>query len=335
MRSAIEKGLRLAIFNSCDGLGLAWDLAKLHIPHVIVMREPVPDKLAYEFFNHFFKSFTGIDGEGKSLYLAVRSARDKLHDFEREFPCASWLPIICHNPSEVSLSWNDLCQSVAQLDQSSYEYIAKDINDFYMYYSSQISQSKKEIWLTSDGFNMQNLSSFHYAEIVKNAMRIALDNGVKIYRFQIIKTMHLNWINELKKMKELYGNNYEIYVNSKFDGIENFCVIDPGTSHTITETMFSKIQSTGQYSTADVATFIHGNQSWSNRFLRRIQNVMNQKNTQTYSIDDLSHLYDQLFVERRQKLLQWKQENPDCTDEECSLGSGVFDLEVFRDLKKG
>lgn len=335
MRSAIEKGLRLAIFNSCDGLGLAWDLSKLHIPHVIVMREPVPDKLAYEFFNHFFRAFTGIDSEGQSLYLAVRSARDKLHDFEREFPCASWLPIICHNPSEVSLSWKDLCQSFVQLDQSSYEYIAKDINDFYMYYANQISQAKREVWLTSDGFNMQNLSSFHYAEIIKNAMRVAIDNGVKFYRFQIVKTMHLNWINELKKFKNTYGVNYTIYVNPKYDEIENFCVIDPGTSHTITETMFSKIQSTGQYSTADVATFVHGNQSWSNRFLRRIQNVINRRDTQNYSIDDLSCLYDQLFAERKKKLLQWKQDNPGCTDEECSHGSGIFDPEIFQDLKKG
>lgn len=129
----------------------------------------------------------------------MRSARDKLHDFEREFPCASWLPIICHNPSEVSLTWNNLRQPVTQTNQSSYEYIAKDINDFYMYYANQISQAKKEIWLTSDGFNMQNLSSFHYAEIIKNSMKIALNNGVKVYRFQILKTMHLNWIRELKK----------------------------------------------------------------------------------------------------------------------------------------
>lgn len=335
MRSAIDKGLRLAIFNSCDGLGLAWDLAKLHISHVIVMREPVPDKLAYEFFNHFFNAFTGINGEEQSLYLAVRSARDKLHDFERDFPCASWLPIICHNPSEPSLSWNDLCQSITQVNHNSYEYIAKDINDFYMYYASQISKATTEIWLTSDGFNMQNYSSFHYAKIIKNSMKRALDNGIKIHRFQITKTMHLNWIEELKNMKSLYGENYNIYINPKFDQIENFCVIDPGTTHTIVETMFSKIQPTGQYSTADVATFIHGNQSWSNRFLRRIQDVIHQKDTQVCTIEDLSLLYDQLFVERKQRLLQWKQENPYCTDEESSHRSGVFDSDVFENLHEG
>ena len=42
LREAINQGLKLAIFNSCDGVGLAQDLAELQIPQVIVMREPVP-----------------------------------------------------------------------------------------------------------------------------------------------------------------------------------------------------------------------------------------------------------------------------------------------------
>ena len=43
---AIAKGLQLAIFNSCDGLGLAQQLAKLNLPRSIVMRELVPDQVA-------------------------------------------------------------------------------------------------------------------------------------------------------------------------------------------------------------------------------------------------------------------------------------------------
>ncbi|MDY6807366.1 MAG: pentapeptide repeat-containing protein, partial [Cyanobacteriota bacterium] len=43
LKAAIEKGLQLAIFNSCDGLGLGRQLADLHLPQIIVMREPVPD----------------------------------------------------------------------------------------------------------------------------------------------------------------------------------------------------------------------------------------------------------------------------------------------------
>jgi hypothetical protein len=64
LKKAIAQGLKLAIFNSCDGLGLAHDLADLHIPQVIVMREPVPDRVAQEFLRHFLARF-----QGDSLYI--------------------------------------------------------------------------------------------------------------------------------------------------------------------------------------------------------------------------------------------------------------------------
>ncbi|NEP43000.1 MAG: CHAT domain-containing protein [Okeania sp. SIO2H7] len=46
LKTAIKKSLKLAIFNSCDGLGLARQLEDLYIPQAIVMREPVPDAVA-------------------------------------------------------------------------------------------------------------------------------------------------------------------------------------------------------------------------------------------------------------------------------------------------
>ncbi|NJL62432.1 MAG: CHASE2 domain-containing protein [Methylacidiphilales bacterium] len=105
LRTAISNGLKLAIFNSCDGLGLAQDLADLHLPQVIVMREPVPDKVAQEFLKHFLAAFAG----GKSLYLSVREAREKLQGLETEFPCATWLPVICQNPAETPSNWWEWC----------------------------------------------------------------------------------------------------------------------------------------------------------------------------------------------------------------------------------
>ena len=53
LRSAISKGLKLAIFNSCDGLGLARQLADLNLPYIIVWREVVPDKSAQKFLQYF------------------------------------------------------------------------------------------------------------------------------------------------------------------------------------------------------------------------------------------------------------------------------------------
>lgn len=104
LRTAIAQGLQLAIFNSCDGLGLAWDLADLHIPQVIVMREPVPDAVAQAFLKHFLTAFA----HDQPLYLAVRAAREQLQPFEQLCPCATWLPVIVQNPAESPTSWRDL-----------------------------------------------------------------------------------------------------------------------------------------------------------------------------------------------------------------------------------
>ncbi|MGA7933698.1 MAG: CHAT domain-containing protein, partial [Kovacikia sp.] len=95
LRKAIANGLKLAIFNSCDGIGLAHQLADLNIPYAIVMREPVPDQVAQKFLNFFFQSFLS----GVSFQLAVREARQKLETLESEVPCASWLPVIWQNPT--------------------------------------------------------------------------------------------------------------------------------------------------------------------------------------------------------------------------------------------
>lgn len=101
LRNAVDRGLQLAIFNSCDGLGLARELQDLHIPEIIVMREPVPDMVAQEFLKHFLTAFSS----GQSLYAAVRSARERLQGLEGEYPGATWLPVICQNPATAPMTW--------------------------------------------------------------------------------------------------------------------------------------------------------------------------------------------------------------------------------------
>lgn len=102
---AIKRGLKMAIFNSCDGIGLARNLATLNIPQIIVMREIVPDLVAQKFLQNFLLAFAG----GKSFYLAVREARSKLKGLENNFPCASWLPVIYQNPTTIPSTWQELC----------------------------------------------------------------------------------------------------------------------------------------------------------------------------------------------------------------------------------
>lgn len=112
LRQAISKGLQLAIFNSCNGLGLARDLADLNIPQSIFMREPVPDQVAQKFLEYFLNHYT----QGESLYLSVRKGREQLQGLETQFPCATWLPVIYQNPAIIPPTWQELRQGRRKLD---------------------------------------------------------------------------------------------------------------------------------------------------------------------------------------------------------------------------
>ena len=104
LQTAVRRGLQLAFFNSCDGLGIAAELESLHIPQVIVMREPVPDNVAHEFLKDFIQEFTGR----KSFYQSVNIARKKLQGLETEYPCATWFPIIVQNLLATPPTWQSL-----------------------------------------------------------------------------------------------------------------------------------------------------------------------------------------------------------------------------------
>ncbi|MCC5610708.1 CHASE2 domain-containing protein [Nostoc sp. CHAB 5834] len=114
LKKAVERGLKLAIFNSCDGLGLAREFADLQIPEIIVMREPVPDRVAQQFLKYFLEAFA----RGDLLYLAVREARERLQGLENQFPCATWLPVICQNPAEMPLNWGELFRNARNVPTS-------------------------------------------------------------------------------------------------------------------------------------------------------------------------------------------------------------------------
>lgn len=103
LAEAIAGGLKLAIFNSCDGLGLARELASLQLPVAIVMKEPVPDIVAQSFLRNFLKEYA----KGKSLYASVRRAGERLEEF-KDLPGCTWLPIVCQNPAEMPPTWADL-----------------------------------------------------------------------------------------------------------------------------------------------------------------------------------------------------------------------------------
>lgn len=104
LKKAAKKGLKLAIFNSCDGMGIARQLEDIGISNIIVMREPVPDEVAHRFLRRFLERFAF----GRSINLAVRRGREKLQRLERKYPGVVCLPVLWQNPAEPPLTWEQL-----------------------------------------------------------------------------------------------------------------------------------------------------------------------------------------------------------------------------------
>lgn len=105
LRKMVDGGLKLAIFNSCDGLGLARRLDDLCIPQMVVMRELTPDRVAQDFLRYFLTAFAI---ENRPFHLAVRQARERLQGLEAELPCATWLPTICQHQYAQPPIWSNL-----------------------------------------------------------------------------------------------------------------------------------------------------------------------------------------------------------------------------------
>jgi branched-chain amino acid transport system substrate-binding protein len=90
LSQAVQNGLQLAFFNSCDGLGIANRLLELGVPYVVVMREPVHNDVAATFVAKCLENLA----QGSSLTAAVAAARPELRDLESQYICASWMPVI-------------------------------------------------------------------------------------------------------------------------------------------------------------------------------------------------------------------------------------------------
>lgn len=123
-KAAVQNGLKLAIFNSCDGLGLADPLIKrAKISSVIAFREPVPDEIARTFLKYFLEEFAS----GKPLFRSVREARNQLRFLENRpetpLPGASWLPVVCQNPSQSEIVL-DISSSLAKRERRSRQPVA-------------------------------------------------------------------------------------------------------------------------------------------------------------------------------------------------------------------
>ncbi|MCL1463895.1 CHASE2 domain-containing protein [Argonema galeatum] len=103
LKSAINNGLKIAIFNSCEGLGLAEQIAKLQIPVAVFMQEKVPDRVAQSFLKEFLTEYA----KGQPLQTAFRRAQSRLEEFTT-LPGATWLPKLYQNLGETPPTWEEL-----------------------------------------------------------------------------------------------------------------------------------------------------------------------------------------------------------------------------------
>lgn len=166
LSTSISLGLKLAIFNSCDGLGLAAELAALYIPQLIVMREAIPDKVAHKFLQVFLKEYS----QGKTLHHSVKEARIELKQLEQECPCISWLPVICQNPADNPPLWQDFTGSEGEVDWKgslralwTISTIGR-LNDNFLIAEEQIGYETQEIYIPLGLVEKEKLTKYEGEE---------------------------------------------------------------------------------------------------------------------------------------------------------------------------
>jgi hypothetical protein len=94
LMAAKKRGLQVAIFNSCSGLSIADSLIDLGFGQVVVMREPIHNRVAQDFLVHFLQGL----GKGLDVYDSVLAARQFLRmEKSHTYPSASLVPsLFCH-----------------------------------------------------------------------------------------------------------------------------------------------------------------------------------------------------------------------------------------------
>ncbi|WP_254449542.1 CHASE2 domain-containing protein [Anabaena sp. UHCC 0253] len=96
---AKERGLQVAIFNSCKGLSIANTLIDWGISEVAVMREPIHNRVAEEFFLRFVQTLAQYKDVHESLLTATKYIK-----LEKNFtyPSAYLIPSLFRHPGAKS-----------------------------------------------------------------------------------------------------------------------------------------------------------------------------------------------------------------------------------------
>lgn len=91
---AKQRGLQLAIFNSCCGLQIADSLIRLGLPQVVVMRERIQDTVAHKFLEQFCRSLSRYN----DVHTAVSNACEYFASENISYPSAHLIPSLFRHP---------------------------------------------------------------------------------------------------------------------------------------------------------------------------------------------------------------------------------------------
>ncbi|WP_414621522.1 CHASE2 domain-containing protein [Calothrix sp. CCY 0018] len=92
---AKENGLQVAIFNSCSGLSIANKLIDLGFSQVAIMREPIHNQVAVEFFMQFSQALA----EYKDVHQSLLAASEYLNQNNYIYPSSYLIPSLFRHPA--------------------------------------------------------------------------------------------------------------------------------------------------------------------------------------------------------------------------------------------
>ena len=97
LKLAKKRGLQFAIFNSCSGINIAESLINLGLSQVVVMREPINNKVAQEFLKQFLRSLA----EYKDVHESLLDASKFLKQQEQRlaYPSTYLVPSLFRHPN--------------------------------------------------------------------------------------------------------------------------------------------------------------------------------------------------------------------------------------------
>jgi hypothetical protein len=100
LQIAKQRGLHLAIFNSCSGLNIAQSLVGIGLAQVVIMREKIHGQVASKFLVEFTQKLQ----QGQNSHTAFLSACDYLKRLNQTYPSAFLVPSLFAHPHATSLA---------------------------------------------------------------------------------------------------------------------------------------------------------------------------------------------------------------------------------------